>query len=719
MTPVRPHWTVLLLALVMFMAPTLGSPTEELLQDTFKSILVSLFALAAAWVYFWNLRKDPAPVCWHSILWLPLGLTAYALGSMLWSHAYLGGVEAVRWFIFSVILFLGLNTFSHDRVTHLAWGIHLGAVGASLWAALQFWSDFQFFSQGPAPGSTFVNRNFFGEYLVCTLPFSVLLLTRLRDKISVFVLIFSLGFNIVALMMTGTRSALLGLLALTMLIPGIVYVYRDQVVSTGWKRWHLHALAAVLFGSIALIGSIDNANAGVMKDFGTGDAIDRATKRALSMTEKVEYTERSFSIRAIMWRATVRMIADNPWRGVGAGAWEVEIPRYQDIGSQLENDYYAHNEILQLVAEYGIVGCLFLLSLAFYLVWAAVKTWNRRRARGREEGALRALTLSSLLVLLLVSNAGFPWRMASTGALFSLSLGVLLASDLRLRHGGSFLLRQVQSNPIWMRIALLVTAASISLALYISQQAIICESKIVLAVKTALTISQSADPKDPRWDKAKSDMLENLREGIEVNPHYRKLTPMVADSVAGWGDWENALWIWESVLESRPHVVAMLANVTRAYMQGGDLVKAQTTLARAQLLQPKAPAVTALEVMLAIRMGKDQEAAVFAKKLLLDGGTDIDLVRSAYFLGMRIHNSELAILSLEVRIKNWPDQAVDGWLKLGNIYAAPEVQNDEKAVECYGSALASARPEHREQVVALIPAIYRARLRQVLYSLRK
>ena len=701
----------MLLALVMFMAPTLGSPTEELLQDTLKSILVSLFALAAAWVYFWNLRKNTTPVAWHSILWLPLGLMAYALASMLWSHAYLGGVEASRWFIFSVIVFLGLNTFSFDRVTHLAWGIHLGAVGASLWAALQFWSDFQFFSQGPAPGSTFVNRNFFGEYLVCTLPFSVLLLTRLRDKISVFVLTFSLGFNIVALMMTGTRSALLGLLALTMLIPGILSVYRDQVVSTGWRRWHLLALVAVLLGSIALIGSIDNANAGVMKDFGPGDAIDRATKRTLSMTEAAEYTERSFSIRAIMWRATVRMIADHPWRGVGAGAWEVEIPRYQDIGSQLETDYYAHNEILQLLAEYGLVGCLFLLCLLFYLVWAAVRTWNRRGAPDREEGALRALTLSSLLVLLLVSNAGFPWRMASTGALFALSLSVLVASDLRLRYGGSVLLQAIRWSRMRMGIALLVTAICISVALYISQQAIVCESKIVLAVKTALTISQSADPKDPRWDKAKSEMFEDLREGIAINPHYRKLTPMVADSAAGWGDWKNALWIWESVLQSRPHVVAMLANVTRAYMQAGDLAQAQTTLARAQLLQPKAPAVTALEVMLAIRMGKDHEAAVFAKKLLQDGGNDIDLVRSAYFLGMRIHDSDLAILSLEVRIKTWPDQAVDGWLKLGNIYAAPEARNDEKAVESYRSALANARPEHREQVLALIPAIYRPRLR--------
>ena len=29
-------------------------------------------------------------------MWLPLALMFYAIGSMLWSHAYLSGVEAVR-----------------------------------------------------------------------------------------------------------------------------------------------------------------------------------------------------------------------------------------------------------------------------------------------------------------------------------------------------------------------------------------------------------------------------------------------------------------------------------------------------------------------------------------------------------------------------------------------------------------------------------------------
>ena len=65
------------------------------------------------------------------------------------------GVEAVRWFIFSLLVWVGLNTLSRDRVPMLALGIHLGAVTAALWTALQFWVDFKLFPQGPNPASTF------------------------------------------------------------------------------------------------------------------------------------------------------------------------------------------------------------------------------------------------------------------------------------------------------------------------------------------------------------------------------------------------------------------------------------------------------------------------------------------------------------------------------------------------------------------------------------
>ncbi|HEY5580183.1 MAG TPA: O-antigen ligase family protein, partial [Rhodoferax sp.] len=581
MTDTQSNWTALLLSLMMVIVPALGAAHEELLQDTLKSISVSAFALAASFAFFWQQRRANTLIQVHRLLFLPLALMAYALGSMAWSHTYLGGVEAIRWFVFSLILFLGMNTLTLARVTHLAWGIHLGAVLASLWAALQFWFDWKFFAQGPNPASTFVNRNFFAEFLVCTLPFSVLLLMRLRDKTSVFLLTFSLGFNVVALMMTGTRSALTGLLLLTLLLPAIVYLYRSQVVSTGWRIGHGLALVTLLITTVLTVGGIDTGNRSLIMESGQGDAIDRAFGRTLSIAQGTEYSQGSFSVRILMWQATARMILDHPLAGVGAGAWEVQEPLYLDAGSQLETDYYAHNEILQLLAEYGLVGWLFLLCLLAYLVWAASRTWTDQSEAGQREAPLRVLTLTSLLVFLLVSNAGFPWRLATTGALFALSLAVLAASDIRLNPGRSFLSRIVQCNAHIAVAAMCATAVGTGLFLYIAQQAVLCEARIVRATKIALDISRSGQPNDPRWASDKAELLRLLQEGIAINPHYRKLTPMAADAMAGWGDWKNATWVWESVAASRPNIVVILANIARGHLQAGDFTKAQEYIDRA------------------------------------------------------------------------------------------------------------------------------------------
>lgn len=597
-----------LLALMMVVVPAVGVRGEGLLQDTLKSILVSSFALAAAFAFFWRQRQQNAMLHFHPLLVLPLGLMLYALSSMTWSHAYLGGVEAIRWFVFSLIFFLGLNTFTLARVTRLAWCIHLGAVLASLWAALQFWSDFSFFAQGPNPASTFVNRNFFAEFLVCTLPFSIFLLTRMKDKSSVFLATFALGFNVAALLMTGTRSAIMGLLVLGVLLPALVLRYRHQWASTGWRIGHCVGVVALFITSVVCLGSIDTANPKLIKESGRGDAIHRALTRTLSMTQAGEYSHGSFSVRTLMWKTTERMILANPVTGVGAGAWEVQAPRYQEAASQLETDFYAHNEPLQLVAEYGLVGWLFLLSLVSYLLWAAYRTWSDKTCEGKREAPLRAFTLASLLVFLLVSNAGFPWRLATTGALFALSLSILAASDIRLAAGSSFLSRGMKWRPCYAAWALLATALCTGLGAYIAQQAVACEAKLVQAIKIALTISQSGYPNDPRWGKIKAEMLGLVREGIAINPHYRKLTPIVADALAGWGDWKNATWIWESVLESRPYVVIILANVARGHLQSGNHAKAQEYFDRAMALQPSAPTLVPLQEMLGRPAKEDAQA---------------------------------------------------------------------------------------------------------------
>jgi O-antigen ligase len=259
-----------------------------------------------------------------------------------------------------------------------------------------------------------------------------------------------------------------------------------------------------------------------------------------------------------------------------------------------------------------------------------------------------------------------------------------------------------QALAVFMMICLALTA-------YISQQAAETEKKIVTSVKMAIGITQSGDVNNPRYDKAKKELLANAREGIDINTHYRKITPMVADELAKWGDWKNAVWIWESVIESRPYVVAIMTNVARGYAQIGNNEKALEYLVRAEKLQPKATSVRSLKVVLYSRTGKEPEAFALAKQYLQDGTFDYDLASAAWVLAMRKSDFDTAIKALELRNAAFPTSRADGYLKLAQIYTNHQ-KDDAKALASYKSALEFTADQSRAELRKQIPPAYLARL---------
>lgn len=698
---------------MMILAPAMGVPSQELLQDTLKSGIVAMMTLAVGLLFFSMQRERNSPVVWHGLMWLPLGLAAYALGSMVWSHAYLGGVEAARWLVLSLLLWLAMNTRTEDLENRLLWGIHWGATIASIWTAWQFWGDLNIFPQGPNPASTFVNRNFFAEYAVCALPYSLFLMLRTRDFRETLSLAAGIGFNLAAFMMTGTRSALIALLVLCVIFPVVIYRCFPQWAVSTWGRRKNASIATVLVCSLLTFGSIPTANPKLVAEFGSQNAINRALNRAASVGSADEYTSGSFSIRSVMWTATVRMSLDNPLTGVGAGAWEVQIPRYQNAETVTETDYYAHNEFLQLLSEYGLAGALFLSLLTGYLLLSAHRTWVARTPEVVAYAPLRATALTSILMLLIVSNAGFPWRMACTGALFALSLGLLAATDAAMGPQSRWLAKQLLLQGARLKWILAVGAGCLILALYVSQRAASAERNLIRGAQLAMLISGSPDPRNPQWDAAKAQVLRLVSEGIALNPHYRKITPLVADQLASWGDWKNALWIWESVQASRPNVIAIICNISRAHMELGDLGAARFHFAKAQKLHATSTAVLALDIELLTREGKVADAKKLLESRFQSGSVDDDLALLAYKIGARTQDGALIVRALEWRIQHQPGSATEAWLKLGAAYdQRTDIRDSGKALAAYRAALDATPPKYREITRKRIPDAYRARLNE-------
>lgn len=696
----------LVVAGMLALMPAAGMPNELVLQDTLKSAILAAGTLGAAWVWWWAQRGLPQVVVrWHGILLLPLALLVYALGSMLWSHTYLAEVEAARWAVLSLLLWLVLQAAHPTTWMRLVWGVHWGALGASVWAGAQFWGNLDWFAQAAAPASTFVNRNFFAEYAVCALPFSVFALAQLSSPRWRQLMALSVAFNTVALMMTGTRSALTALLLITPVLAYTLWRYRGQLA---WGQWSRTSVCSVLL--VGVIGALALGSIRSLHPESLGQtALTRSWVRAATLVDTAVYTEGSFSYRSMMWKGTARMVMGNPWSGVGAGAWEIYIPFYQGPAASEEPDYYAHNEYLQLLAEYGLpAGGGVLAVLLAYLLLAARNTLQL--PRNAPEAPIRAIALASLLALLVVSLAGFPWRLASTGALMVLGLALLAVTDSQMRlpdalgNGQLYGAARVHRG---IGVALLLGSL---LALAISVQALRAETLIVRSIYALGHAQRYAKTDHAASEHWRLQGVDFLQAGLAINAHYRKLVSIPAEQLAGLSDWKNAAMVLHSMAASRPHIANVWGNLVLAHAELGQAEPAMAAWQELRRLQPDAPRTRALELVALSRTGHEAEAIAKLSAYFDQGVVEYDMTLLAYSLGWRLRLWDLAERGLRLRAQIWPETTADSYFRLGNVYAEAGKGYESRALAAFRQGRDSVPAAEKSKYQAQVPLPFREQL---------
>jgi len=133
-----------------------------------------------------------------------------------------------------------------------------------------------------------------------------------------------------------------------------------------------------------------------------------------------------------VWRETLAMIADHPITGIGLGTYDdVAYTQYGTSGERhfFRNGWHAHNVILHVLAETGVVGLLAWGYVWYVLVRLLVRTWRHGDAQVRLHataalGVVVAFFVLSLTEDLIASRVHASLRM-------SLTLGLLLACGVR------------------------------------------------------------------------------------------------------------------------------------------------------------------------------------------------------------------------------------------------------------------------------------------------
>jgi tetratricopeptide (TPR) repeat protein len=404
------------------------------------------------------------------------------------------------------------------------------------------------------------------------------------------------------------------------------------------------------------------------------------------------------------------MMIANPWTGVGAGAWEVQIPLYQRDNTTLETDYYAHNEWLQLVSEYGlVVGGLVMAFFLAFLVQATTKTL-RLLQHEASEASTRAIVLASLLAMFIVSNAGFPWHLAGCGSLLALSFGALAASDNRLGKQKKWAVTGFLScRPVAVAMPG-VTLCCLALAIYLTEQAWQAERKIVHAIQLGIFLGQTLPPPARPEAERKAKMLAELREGISINPHYRSFVAIAAEKLSASGDHANAARVLESVVASRPNVAALWYGLAMNYAQSGQHERANAALQQVQRLKPDAIETVTLKVTLLSKAGHEDQAIALVTQMLDAKKFDFELLQTGYALGLKTRNQDLAVQSLLLFDQTWPEHAADTYFRLGSLYANSITVDDTKALAAFKRGLSAVPDQERKNYIRQVPERFRNQL---------
>lgn len=707
------------LACTVAFMPAAGAPGEWPLQDTLKSSIAVIGTLLATLFFLWKCRSTPhddqLALRWHSVLWLPLALALYALVSMAWSDAYLAGAEAVRWATVALLWWLGLQAFNRRTVPTLLWGLHLGLVVASLWAMSQFWGGWSPFAQAESPASTFANRNFFAEYAVCALPYSVLLWSQSTTTRRRVALSLSTACVLVAILMTGTRSALLALTFVTLACIALLWRYP----SLAYRHWPLRqkivSLAAMVC-CVLVLGAVPGAGTKLGSGMDTSSALQRSFARATSVGQAALDAQaapaNTVALRMEIWKASLRMVQDHPWSGVGAGNWEVTIPLYQAPMTLADTDYFAHNEALQWLAEYGlpVAGLVLACGLAL-MIQAAPRLWRDTMA---SETATGWVAWTSLMALLVVSLFGFPMHLAGCTVLAGLGMAlVTLGADPSLAQA-----RAPAPKPPYFALTIWTWALALAtvVACAGAVQAVRAERSLIRAIHTTnalLHAQQSGRAADPgALDRA----LHDAWAGIAIAPHYTKLIALVANNLAQWGDFQNATALWEVVTQARPHYALIWTEMALAYSRKGEPDSALHALDQLDRLTPRQAPTSTLRAIVLTKAGRLTEAAAVVEQQLNTGHWDPALLETGYVLGLNRRDWALSIRCLQLRLAHEPNSAAETYLRMGKIYADPAVGDLQKARSAFGKGfLASAAPE-RAGYLAQVPMAYKRGLLAVSTS---
>lgn len=294
-------------------------------------------------------------------------------------------------------------------------------------------------------GGFFNNPNHLAAFLSFAVFFSTGVMLFARIHIASRLL---LGFGILAMLagvaLTVSRAAMLGLA-----VGGVVFV-----LLTLWVVWRTRRslFKWLLLALLLVCGTVGGAFYKVNED---------------SLLTRQLATPLGEDMRTHIWRAALAQHAESPWIGAGSRMFYEGSIRLRDLETpaQMGDSLFAHNEYMQMLADYGWAGLALLVLVVFahlmngirFLRWFAAEKFP---ATGMVSSNTLALTLggiAALVATLVHAVFEFHGHVAVIAILGAIVLGLLANPGI---ESEVFKSRRIWGLRFLMKIVMLAAAAA-------------------------------------------------------------------------------------------------------------------------------------------------------------------------------------------------------------------------------------------------------------------
>jgi len=393
--------------------PPAGLFLDFLLVDPFQLAQWLTLGVLLLWgVRLWVQRRPQ--LLWPPICWAVLAFAIYTLARYLTADIeYAARQEFVRILVYFFLFFAILNNLHRQESAQIiALSLIFLAMVISCYAVYQFLTDstrvWHVFTQYKHRASgTYICPNHLGGLLEMLLPLGLAYTVagRLKPVTKIF-LAYATLVMLAGMAATVSRGTWLATAAGLLLFFGILMFHRT------------YRLPAILFLGILI---------GVAIVFKPTNYSFQSRYKKLIVNGKLDD-----DLRFFMWEPAYKVWQENIWWGSGPAHFDYRFRQHRPEAVQLSPDR-VHNDILNALADLGIVGtgliaaAWSLLALGVYKTWRAVKGGADIGGKGTSNKF--ALVLGSsvgLTAILIHSLVDFNMHIPANAIMASLLAGIYL-----------------------------------------------------------------------------------------------------------------------------------------------------------------------------------------------------------------------------------------------------------------------------------------------------